>query len=381
MQRKILKKKRFAIRLGGVLHRARFSTLEAGRAWQIKMREDFERSLVGLPVRTEFHALTIEQAIDLFLETRKHQATYRHDVYRFRTYVIPPFRGRHLHTIKRDEWRRIFGDGERKVVGSLVREHGLSNATSNRIKSITAKLYKWARLEMEAAIENPVADLKELPEDTKPIEYLPTMEKMIRFVEAASRDRIYPQQIYIFAMLALNTGARMMNIAGLRWDDVDFDSGTITYQWKWDYTNKRFIPGVKGKDGGRYVVGMNDTLRDALLEYRAKCDFKLQTDFVCSISRGRTLSPKQIELGVQRACEVAGLPRTHPHALRHTFATHAVESGIHQLELKAAMNHASLATTERYVHENRERKKAVANKLQVGIPKSSNVLSLSKKRR
>lgn len=380
MQRKTIRKKRFAIRLGGVLHRARFSTLEAGRAWQLKMREDFERAQVGLRSRTELNALTIEEAVAKFLETRKDNATFQHDRFRLYTYIIPHFRGRHLHTIGRAEWRKIFGDGDRKVAGSLVREEGLSNATSNRIKTVTAKLYKFARLELEAVVENPVADLKELHEEQKPIEYISAFENLIRFIDAASRDKFYPEAMYIFAMLALNTGARLSNITGLKWADVDFNTGTITFRYKWDYVRKKFIPGVKGKDGGHYVVGMNEPLREALLERRANCAFNLQSDFVCSISKFRTLSAKQVELGVERACEMAGIPRIHPHALRHSFATHAVEAGFHQLELKAALNHKSLATTERYVHENRERKRTVANKLQVGIRKTPNVVRLSKKR-
>lgn len=107
---------------------------------------------------------------------------------------------------------------------------------------------------------------------------------------------------------------------------------------------------ITGKGGKERRVPVLPIAQQAVARYIELCPFELQPDGPLFVGlRGKRLSPRIIQLVMQRLRGAFGLPETAtPHALRHSFATHLLGSGADLREIQELLGHASLSTTQIY---------------------------------
>lgn len=125
--------------------------------------------------------------------------------------------------------------------------------------------------------------------------------------------------------------------------------------------NGRDVIIIRGKGGKERMVPVLAVTQRAIERYMSLCPYPLTDDGPLFIgARGGPLSPRLIQLAMQRIRAELSLPETAtPHALRHSFATHLLSAGADLRQIQELLGHASLSTTQVYTEVDRERLLAV----------------------
>ena len=143
--------------------------------------------------------------------------------------------------------------------------------------------------------------------------------------------------------LLYGSGIRVSELCGLSCDDLDLEARRIV---------------VTGKGSKQRQVPLSEPSVDAIrrwLDVRAGCVGPEAGNALFVNQRGRPLTPRD----VRRVLDRRSAGPTHPHALRHTFATHLLDGGADLRAVQELLGHADLATTQIYTHVSRERLRRV----------------------
>ncbi|HLH67099.1 MAG TPA: site-specific integrase [Solirubrobacteraceae bacterium] len=144
--------------------------------------------------------------------------------------------------------------------------------------------------------------------------------------------------------VAAYTGLRQGEIVALKWQDVDFETRVLQVA-------RAVSAGVElsPKSGKVRVVPLAEPAFEALRRVAARYDFKAPDDYVFAGPDGNRQDTSALRRRYDRARDAAGAPPLPFHALRHTAASLLIRK-LNPANVQAIMGHASVKTTERYMH-------------------------------
>lgn len=194
---------------------------------------------------------------------------------------------------------------------------------------------------------NPLA-LVATPKQEKPLPVFLSVDDVFHLLGGSERglrgvrDRAILEFLY-------STGVRVSELVGLSWADIDFDLGIVR---------------VVGKGSKERIVPVGEIALEALRDYRREVERKwgapARGSPVFLNRNGRRITTRSIGRVVEKHLRRKGIPvKMGPHGLRHTFATHLLNSGADLRAIQELLGHASLSTTQRYTHLNLDQLTAV----------------------
>lgn len=199
-------------------------------------------------------------------------------------------------------------------------------------------------------VDNPAAAIK-MPRLPEHLPVVLSAEVAERLMDATETE-IVPTEARAAAVMAresailellYSAGLRVSELAALPLHAVELESGRLRILGKGK--KERFVP-LGAVARARLVAYLG--VRALLAHPKTGI---VDSDRVFVSTRGRPLHPRRIQELVHRlGAEVIGRPDLHPHALRHSCATHMLEGGADLRALQDMLGHESIATTQRYTH-------------------------------
>lgn len=202
--------------------------------------------------------------------------------------------------------------------------------TANRVVEIVSAVYNVASKDKLIGDMNPARGIEPFPETARDRHL--TSDEAGRFVDALKAEPIDWQD---FFMLLLLTGQRLMNVASMRWRDVDLTAGT----WS--------LSATQTKQKAAVTVPLT-AQASAILKRRREVAAKgAQFVFPADSAAGHITRPQR---RWERLVERAGLQDVRKHDLRHTAASWLAQRGASLAIIGAALGHRDIKSTMRYAH-------------------------------
>lgn len=250
---------------------------------------------------------------------------YRRDLDAFATYCAGQDIG---------SWTAVDDEHLRGFSAAAYRR-GLSPASIRRRLSAVRSFFRFLLREKEVS-RNPVTSVR-APKARRRLPGNLDADRMARLLDIPGDDPVVVRDRAILELL-YSSGLRLAELTGLDITDVDLADGTVH---------------VTGKGNKERVVPVGRLARDALRAWHrergAMADAE-ETALFVSI-RGARLSGRSVQARVDHWARRQGIDtRVHPHLLRHSFATHLLESSHDLRGVQELLGHANIATTQVYTH-------------------------------
>lgn len=175
-------------------------------------------------------------------------------------------------------------------------------------------------------------------------------------------------------ILILNTGMRMGEVLGLKWEDIDFENKTIHVCRNVAYiknrnsnldTTKGYRVEVKEftkTDAGNRLIPMNNTSFSLINSLKSKSSD--ENSYVFENKNGNVISPHNLEKKFNKILKNCNIEKTGLHTLRHTFASMLFKKGVDVKTVSEILGHADVRITyNTYIHLIKEQKHDAVNLL------------------
>lgn len=213
---------------------------------------------------------------------------------------------------------------------------GISSTSLQRELSAIRSFYNFL-LKKRLADINPAQHVK-APKQARKLPKTLDVDQINGLLEAGTNSVLEIRDLAMFELF-YSSGLRLSELAALNLTDVDLpDNSLIVRTGKGG--KSRLLP-----IGSKAVTAINNWLQQRLKNAAAS------EPALFVSNRGTRLSQRSIELRLEQWCKKKGIAEhIHPHMLRHSFASHLLESSQDLRAVQELLGHSNISTTQIYTH-------------------------------
>lgn len=218
----------------------------------------------------------------------------------------------------------------------IARQHqqGQSSRSLARLLSAVRGLYRY--LNREGICSHDPANGLSPPKGERRLPRTLDTDRALQLLEGSVEDDFLAHRDQAMLELFYSSGLRLSELTGLNLEQLDLADGLVQ---------------VHGKGSKTRVLPVGRKAREALQQWLPLRALSNPVDDAVFVSQqGRRLGPRAIQLRVKAAGERELGQNLHPHMLRHSFASHLLESSQDLRAVQEMLGHADIATTQIYTH-------------------------------
>lgn len=222
---------------------------------------------------------------------------------------------------------------------SKLHKQGLSARSLGRLLSSLRGLYRYL-IKEQLCSKDPSTGITP-PKTEKRLPKLLDIDRTQQLLDtpiASSDNEFINCRDHAMLELFYSSGLRLSELVNLTLTELDLNNNSVRVLGKGNKTRELPV-GTKAKEA-----------LTAWLSMRLQANPK--DDFVFISQRGTKLTPRAVELRVQQAGAKGLGQHLHPHMLRHSFASHLLESSQDLRAVQELLGHADISTTQIYTHLN-----------------------------
>tara|TARA_Y100001968_G_scaffold326617_1_gene370006 strand:- start:491 stop:1408 length:918 start_codon:yes stop_codon:yes gene_type:complete len=241
------------------------------------------------------------------------------------------------------QYHKIKKDNIFKFQSSL--EGQISPRSFARILSALKTFYKF--LHMERVIDDiTLNEIKSYP-SPKYKKSMPTflskeqVEKIVERINLNKKlDNRNKKRDQAIIMLFFSSGVRLNELISIKLSDIDFSNNKIK---------------IFGKGKKQRIVNFDNHTKDLMIQYLKVIEKyplvkKLYNDNLFVNKKNKALKERKVQTIVMNNLRQLNLASYGPHTLRHSFATHLLNSGVSINAIQSLLGHESLSSTQIYTH-------------------------------
>jgi integrase/recombinase XerC len=232
------------------------------------------------------------------------------------------------------DWQSLDSHQVRKYAAQCHRR-GLSGRSIQRRLSALRSFYNYLLRERQVSL-NPGLDIR-APKSEQHLPDTLNVDDIARLLNVSSKDTLVLRDLAMLELL-YSSGLRLAELVALNEGDIDF--------------NERVVR-VTGKGAKTRLLPVGDKAITALQAWMQVRTRQLQgTETAIFTGRGgKRLSARSVQQRVKDWARRQGIPGDlHPHTLRHSFASHLLESSGDLRAVQELLGHADISTTQIYTH-------------------------------